>query len=413
MKKILIIAFHYPPVAESSGVQRSLKFSQYLLKYGWQSIVLTVTPSAYERINEQQLKDIPDEVYVERTPAFDITKQFSFFGWYPGLLALPDRWASWLFSGMWCGRALVKRFNPDVILSTYPIPTAHLLGYALHILSSRPWIADFRDSMTEDDYPAGWLKWRLYRWIERLAVNNSTRVVFTTLGTLRMYQERYPDIPEGRWCVIENGYDEDDFRAASDGRFDSAGQRQRLRLIHSGLLYPSERDPSQFFAALKQLKNEAVVSAANLQIILRASGNEAQYQQVLNELNIADIVELAPAVPYRDALHEMLGADGLLIFQAANCNHQVPAKVYEYFRAQRPVFAMTDAEGDTAAMLREVQGGMLVQLDSAEEISQGLAEFISLVRAGKVDVAAEDVVQRCSREGRTEALAALLDEVVS
>jgi len=33
MKRILMIAFHYPPLRGSSGIQRTLKFSRYLPEY--------------------------------------------------------------------------------------------------------------------------------------------------------------------------------------------------------------------------------------------------------------------------------------------------------------------------------------------------------------------------------------------
>ena len=63
---------------------------------------------------------------------------------------------------------------------------------------------------------------------------------------------------------------------------------------------------------------------------------------------------MEPGVSFRNAVAEMLSADGLLIFQASNCNHQIPAKVYEYFRAKRPIFAMTDPKGDTASLLKSM-----------------------------------------------------------
>ena len=46
-KSILCIAFHFPPVATSSGMQRALKFVRYLREDGWRPVVLTVHPRAY------------------------------------------------------------------------------------------------------------------------------------------------------------------------------------------------------------------------------------------------------------------------------------------------------------------------------------------------------------------------------
>ena len=40
-KRALLIAFHFPPQAGSSGIQRSLSFSRHLPANGWEPMVLT------------------------------------------------------------------------------------------------------------------------------------------------------------------------------------------------------------------------------------------------------------------------------------------------------------------------------------------------------------------------------------
>jgi hypothetical protein len=87
--------------------------------------------------------------------------------------------------------------------------------------------------------------------------------------------------------------------------------------------------------------------------VLRATGCDDCLRGLLGQLRIDDIVMLEPRVGYREALAEMLAADGLLVLQAANCNYQVPAKLYEYLRARRPILALTDAAGDTAQTLAD------------------------------------------------------------
>lgn len=130
-----------------------------------------------------------------------------------------------------------------------------------------------------------------------------------------------------------------------------------------------------FFAAVAELVQSEKVSPEGLEIVLRASGDEAFYQQILDQQGLAEIVKLKPALPYREALEEMLRANGLLLFQGPSCNHQIPAKLYEYLRAQRPVLALTDPAGDTACALREAGGGRVVRIDSREEIRDGLLAF--------------------------------------
>jgi hypothetical protein len=58
--------------------------------------------------------------------------------------------------------------------------------------------------------------------------------------------------PLSRWAVIENGYDDENFRDAEHGlSVQSLGQQGHVALIQSGVLYPQERDPGHFFRAAR------------------------------------------------------------------------------------------------------------------------------------------------------------------
>ena len=257
-KKILIIAFHYPPAHQSSGVQRTLKFSQYLPDFGWQPSVLTVNERAYPSINVSQEKEIPGSVRVIRASCIDSARHLAIKKRYPKVLSIPDRWISWWFSGVKQGVSLVNEIKPDFIFSTYPIATAHLIAYTIHKKTNVPWIADFRDSMTEDDYPTQWLKRKVYRWIENKTILNSQVSIFTTQGALNMYKGRYSDLSNQNFHVIENGYDENNFSMAEKRRHENTAKNEKIVMLHSGLLYPSERNPIPFFDAIAKLKEEAI-----------------------------------------------------------------------------------------------------------------------------------------------------------
>lgn len=408
-KRILMIAYHFPPVRGSTGLHRTLSFSRYLLEdHGWQPTVLTVHPRAYRATEDDLLGDIAPGVEVVRAFGCDTSRHLSLFGRYPLRLALPDEWVTWWLGAVPAGKKILRKQRPDVIWSTFPIATAHLIGRSLHRKSGLPWVADFRDSMTEDDYPRPRRKWKVHRRLEGETVAACARAVFTTPGARRMYKERYPDVPDERWAVIPNGYDERIFRDVAPGPRPDDG---RLHLVHSGLLYPSERDPRPFYDAVASLRDAGHVSAADLRIVLRASGYEDYHREEIRRRGIEDVVVLEAAVPYREALAEMMNADGLLLFQASNCNHQIPAKIYEYLRARRPILALTDPEGDTAGVLRQADAGAIVRIDAAGEIAAGMQAFLGRVREGRVDPASEEEIESHSRRARTTELARLLDGI--
>jgi hypothetical protein len=416
--RVLMIAYHFPPIRGSSGLQRTLSFCRYLPAHGWRPIVLSVHARAYPEVGEDQLADIPPDIPIVRAFALDTARHLAVRGAYSRLAALPDRWAAWWLGGVPAGLRLIRRHSPKIIWSTHPIATAHLIGGTLHRLTGVPWVADFRDPMVELDPSIGHVhpEDRLQRAatvaIERLCARRAARAVFCTRSALAATRRRHPEAAAARWTVIENGYDEAPFADAarrSERRAAPGGPRV---LLHSGLLYAADnRDPTAFFDALRRLAAEGRIGPASLRVVLRATGHDDIYRAKIAERGLAEIVHLEPAIPYRDALAEMFAADGLLVFQGYTSNHAIPAKLYEYLRARRPIFAMAHPEGDTAGLLRDTGIGTIVPLDDAQRIAAGLVDFLEQIAGGQAKVASPDQVRRYSREARTAELATLFDEV--
>lgn len=402
-----MIAYHFPPLAGSSGVQRTLRFVQHLPDFGWEPAVLTVRSYAYGRSSADLTADVPARLLVKRAFAFDTARHISVARRYPAFLARPDRWMTWQFDGARVGMRLIREWRPDVIWSTYPIATAHLLGGTLHRRSGVPWIADFRDPMAQEGYPPDPRIWQDFKRIEETAVREARFSIFTTPGAARVYRERYPRSDE-RIAVIENGFDEDSFVGIADG--DSVREPLNpgsVTLLHSGIVYPSERDPSQLLAALHQLVASGRVRRDQLRIRFRAADHEAMLARLAKENDVDGMIEILPPIPYRAALEEMARADGLLVLQAANCNEQIPAKLYEYLRAGRPVVALTDPCGDTAGVVRAAGLDTIAPLDSARDIAALLDQFVH--QCDLFSIASLEYVARASRRARTRALAGFLE----
>lgn len=409
MKRVLMIAYHFPPLAGSSGIQRTLRFVQHLPKFGWEPLVLSADPRAYERTSDDLLADVPQATVVRRAFALDTARHLSIAGRYVGAMARPDRWVSWKYAAVRDGLQMIREYKPQAIWSTYPIATAHLIGAELQRRSGLPWIADFRDPMAQDGYPADPLTWQSYQAIEEHTLRTARFSTFTTPGAARTYLARYP-VDGGRVTVLENGYDEETFAAAANG----GGERRALHpgaitLLHSGIVYPAERDPTQFFEALGQLKASGAIGAGSLVVRFRASVHDELLQSLAARYDVAEFIDCQPPVPYRQALAEMLDADGLMVMQAANCNEQIPAKIYEYLRANRPILTLTDPQGDTAATLRAAGATDIARLDSAADIGRVLPVFLAAIREGRAALPNRQAVADASREGRTAQLAGLLD----
>ncbi|HEX2013264.1 MAG TPA: glycosyltransferase, partial [Roseateles sp.] len=327
MKKVLLIAYHFPPLAGSSGIQRSLRFAQQLPQFGWQPLVLSAHPRAYERCSDELLDQIPPGMPVRRAFALDAARHLSLRGRYAGFTARPDRWVSWRFDALRQGLAMIREFRPDAIWSTYPIATAHLIGRGLMQRSGLPWIADFRDPMAQDGYPSDPKVWQSFKDIESTALAEARFCTFTTPSAARGYGLRYPAAAE-RIATLENGYDEESF--AGLGEFERKPLNPgALTLLHSGIVYPEERDPTQLIEALALLAARGQIAPGRFRLRFRAAVHEQLLRDLATRHGVADYIELLPPLPYTEALREMMCADALLVLQAANCNEQVPAKLYE------------------------------------------------------------------------------------
>lgn len=410
MKRVLMVAYHFPPLAGSSGIQRTLRFVQHLPALGWQPIVLTAHARAYERTTDDLDGDVPDGVVVERAFALDSARHLSLGGRYPAFLGRPDRWIAWRLGAVPAGMRLIREHRPQVIWSTYPIATAHIIGETLHRRSELPWIADFRDPMAQDGYPADAQTWRSFKRIEERALAHARFSTFATPGAARTYRDRYP-AASGRIVVVENGFDEDSFAGLPTGHDSQAPLNPgKVTLVHSGIVYPSERDPTQLFAAMRQMVDRGALRRDAFRIRFRAAAHDALLRSLAQDSGVLDLVELLPPIPYRAALEEMVRADGLVVLQAANCNEQIPAKLYEYLRAGSPIVALTDPRGDTAAVLRDAGIETIAPLDSADEIAALLGRFVVAVRENRAPRADPAYVARASRRQRAASLAALLEE---
>jgi hypothetical protein len=416
MRRVLLIAYHFPPIRGSSGIQRTLRFAQHLPKYGWNPIVLTIDPRAYPEAGEAQGNEIPDQIEVHRAFGLDTARHLRVGGRYPGRLAIPDRWMSWALWAVPKAMALIRSRRIDALWSTFPVATAHSIGLRVARRSGLPWIAEFRDPMWQGRYPFDPAVNKAFRQLEADVCGLADKIVLTTPSAVRQYKERFPELADERIQLLENGFDEETFARAEDGWQPSAVAGSVVRqgpvtLLHSGVIYPRERDPRPLFRAIAGLKRDGILTSADLKVVLRASGHDDEFGATLRELDIQDIVRLEPPVDYLVALREMLTADALLLMQAANCNAQIPAKLYEYLRAGRPILALTDPEGDTGRTLAAAGAHSILRLDSESEISRALPEFVRAVRSGSIDVPAAGVVENYSRQNQTGVLAKWLDEV--
>lgn len=370
--KLLMISFHFPPISQSSGYLRALKFAKYLPTHAIEPTVLTINEKAYTAIDEKNLQlldQLDKRINIYRASGFDSSKTLSFRGKYFSWLALPDNWVSWIPCAVLKALRLHKTQNFDAIWVTYPISSALFIGLFIAKLTGLPIYTDLRDPVWEEETWQNSWRHKMLAWVEKKLIINSKKVFFTATGTIEKYKLRYPQLDHEKFQLIANGFDEDDFVNLAP----STKNETRKVFLHSGLLPQYERDPSTFFNAIKALKNEGLLSKSSVVFRFRATGETAKYQQLVKQMNIDDLVEITERVSYQEALQEMSNADYLMIFQHRTCNWQVPAKLFEYIRLQRPMLLLAGKQSDTVALAQQAQCAYLdAEIDNVTAIKQAI-----------------------------------------
>ena len=360
---------------------------------------------------------IPSSARVVRTPWINTKQRFSLFGIYPALLALPDAWIGWLPWAVAAGRRVLRHDRPDVIYSTSPHATAHLVALELARISRLPWVADFRDPWVEDvpepGAPSGTVYRKLNSLLERRVVERCSHIVTSTARLRDRLLARYARLPERKFTSISNGYDEADF---SSNVMDSDADSERFLVVHAGSINADFRDPQPLLRALHRLIEHGKVKRDKLNLRFIGPGEFAESDAMRSTLATTGLdrqVTFVPRAPYDEALREVGRADLLLLLQAsADTVDLVPAKLYEYLRAQKPVLALVHP-GATSEVLAVTGGGWAVDPRDQVALSDALLTAYEAWLDGTLrnHAAMIDRLRLYDRKVLTSHLAALFDEL--
>jgi hypothetical protein len=279
-----------------------------------------------------------------------------------------------------------------VILTSGPPHCVHVLGHYLKRSFSCPWVADFRDPWISDgrSKKLTWLQRWARRW-ERRVFANADLVLANAPNACRMMQEIYPGAAT-KVVTLTNGFDpHHPFACASRSE-------SNIELLHAGEIYAG-RNPAPLLDALTALNRHA---RYRLRLLGRVEKNA----------DAPAFVTWAGQCSYRDTLDAMQRADILVLFDTPGRTIGVPAKLYEYLGAGRPILALAEKSGDAANVLRDA--GVLHRLAAptdAHQIEHALRELTTALQA-KQPIANSAQLERFTRRHLAGALAHRLDALI-
>lgn len=396
---ILLISYNFPPI-EGPRSLRWIQFTKYLVRKGYKIDVLTIDPEmSYGGYEKESIKMIPIGVNVCRTypgliykfkyrylPSKEIKNQKNYKTLfkaplremmkiiYQGIvepILIPDNTIEWLPWGLGMVKKLIQENHYNLIISSAPPFTGHILAYFAKRKTGIPWIADYGDPWVFYPVPKIMRHHLVSKWIESMLIKEMDYIIVTTNETKEGFVKYYPFLKKERIRVISQGYDPEEFKRIRP----ELGNK--FRIVYTGFFYDHIREPYTFFDAIKGLKD------IELEVIVAGNIHSHHIKAAEEKGVIGKVIFLG----YQ--LHERVialqkGAD-LLLLLSNNSPYQLPGKIFEYFAASRPILVIRFVEKDIATRLIEKYSRGVVVSAKPEEIVSAIKKIYALWQKGKLD----------------------------
>ena len=458
MKKILVVTYYWPP-SGGAGVQRWLKFVKYLPEYGYEPVVLTVSEdsASYAQTDQSLIKEVDPRIKVIRTPSFEPynlylklsgKKEIPFggfsnegsvsflqrvFRFIRGNLFIPDPRKGWNRYALKAAQKIIDQEKIEVVITTGPPHSTHLIGYHLKRRRGIKWIADFRDPWTDIYYYKDLSHTFLAKWydrkLEKKVLHHCDKVITVGYELKSLLESKLEKGDRKRETgkretngksevstkvhVITNGFDVEDFqnqkelslRPSAPCFIPPALSYQPFYITYAGTISSYYRMEG-FIAALADLPEEI-----RQQIFVRFVGN---ISPVVNDLftkaGLKSQLELTGYVSHEMSINYLFQAEILLLLipDVSENKGILTGKFFEYLATGKPILAIGPTDGDVARILKESGAGSIYSYDDASAIKECILAMFKEKRAA---YGSPQAIEKYSRRSLTGVLAGIIDEL--
>lgn len=405
------------------------KFARYLPEFGWQPTVVTVQPIVYLAQDESLSSDLA-RVRVIRTDSWDPQRLLMKFkrqnkpvaaqntgSTNPGKLLqfinqklfsfflIPDSKVLWnplLYKSI---TRLLHGEKFDVVLTSSPPHSTHLVGKKLAAKYGLKWVADFRD-----DWAGGHVVFeptRIHRWVnhrlQKAVLAGADAVICASPGIRSTFLDK--TVTTDKFHIITNGYDIADYPPAS-----KSTDKHCFTLCYCGVISRFS-DPASLFKALLLFKIKYPVSWKQLRIQFVGHDASGKLADMVHKNSLDDLVEIIGFKPHNQALQYVVNADALLLLATGNDRDTfIPGKIFEYFGAQKPILGISNVK-DTSELLQKYSMARFLSIDKPEEIADALHDLMST----NLQILPGDLafIEQFNRKTQTEKLANIFNGLKS
>jgi glycosyltransferase involved in cell wall biosynthesis len=431
MKKVLVITYYWPP-SGGAGVQRWVKFVKYLPQFGWEPVVYTPENPEMPAIDHSLEHDIPEGIQIIKTKIREpyaaykkfvgrskddpikagflsekknptLTEKISV--WIRGNLFIPDARKFWIKPSVRSLTRYLQENQVEVIVSTGPPHSMHLIGREISQKLNIPWIADFRDPWTNIDFYKDLMLTqssdRKHRQMEKEVLEKADRVIVVGKGMANDFKKTV----NRDYHIITNGFDEADFDTGS------VQPDTKFTFAHIGAMVPA-RNPVTFWKAIHELVLKDPDLANDLEIKL-VGQVDYSVRELIDRLELQKYVRFIPYLPHNKAmkLQREVGVLLLVINNTPNAKMVVTGKIFEYIHSGRPILCIGPSDGDAAAVLSETETGIVYDYDDLAGIKNVIRSFYVKYKTGDLNVKGKNI-SKYSRQNLTNQLAEVLNSLI-
>ena len=424
MKKVLIIAYYFPP-AGGPGVQRWLKFIKYLPDFNIQPIIYVPENPSYPIIDENLVSEISDQAVVLKNKIVEPYGLASLFSknktqkissgiipterkqtktdklllWIRGNFFIPDARIFWVKPSVAYLKKYIQENEIDTVITTGPPHSLHLIGLRLKRQLKIRWIADFRDPWTTIGY---YHKLKLssyadneHKIMERKVLNTADLIIVTSKSTKLEFQKKTNQPIE----VITNGYDAENI---SKTELD-----KKFSLAHIGS-FLSERNPITLWQILSDLVKEVPGFATHLELKLIGTVSK-DILDTIHSYNLSEYVNYLGYVSHQEAVMHQRKSQVLLLIEINSINTIgiLPGKLFEYMISERPIIAIGPRSSDFSEIIRDTKTGAFFDYSEKDTLKKSVLEYYQRFLEEKLQTHAVGLEQY-SRRNLTERLSKLI-----
>ena len=433
--KVLILSYYWPP-SGGAGVQRWLKFAKYLVELGWEVSVYCPKNPEYPSTDEGLLKEVPKSITLIQS---EIWEPYSWYKkltgakkeegintgflsetakpkktealarWIRGNFFIPDARKFWIKPSIKFLNKYLEQHPQDLLISTGPPHSMHLIAQGIKKQHKTPWLADFRDPWTNIDFYeelqlSAWAD-RKHHQLEQSVCDDADALV--VVG--KTMKDEFSEITSAQKIkVIPNGYDEADYQdLPQDLALDA-----HFTLAHIGSFSPSRNIPALWEALAELCKSDAQFKT---QLRIKLIGKvDFSVMEALRQHGLESLVEKVDYLPHQEVLKAQASAQMLLLIvnQTKNAKGIVTGKVFEYLRTGRPILAIAPEDGDLSAIFKSLKRSPVADYHQKDKIKAQIISAFRSFSAGENTQVQGDVAT-FSRKTLSKELDELMKELIA